>query len=109
MLSRLKAQAALLSLAAAAVVAPLASAPALAADWGVRDRYVERHVVRRPVTTRIVYRYSPPTRRVIVVDRPYHPRASLPRWRQPAFHVGWPPRRWHDRPRCWLPERHLCG
>jgi hypothetical protein len=26
--------------------------------------------------------------------------------------VVYPPRRrygrWHDRPRCWLPERHLC-
>jgi hypothetical protein len=108
MLTRLKARAALLSLAAAAVVAPLASAPALAADWGVRDRYVVSHVVRRPVTTRIVYRYSAPTRRVIVVERPYHPRTSAPRWRQPPFNVGWP-RHSHDRPRCWLPERHLCG
>ena len=95
---------------AACVLAPAITAPAQAADLTRRDVVLERHVVHRPVTTRIVYDYRPaPVRRVIVVERPYYPPAYGRRWhRDPWLDRGPPPRRWHDRSRCWLPERHLC-
>src|SRR5687768_10045311 len=86
---------------ASALAAPLAAVPAAAADWGLRDRFYERPVVRRPATaTRIVYSYrpAPVVRRVVVIERPYYERAYRPRWsRYPAYRVGWPHRRWHDR------------
>jgi hypothetical protein len=106
----LKAKLALFALAASAFASASAAAPVQAADWSRREVVVERQVVRRPVATRIVYDYRPaPVRRVIVVERPYHPPAYGRRWhRDPWFDRGPPPRRWHDRSRCWLPERHLC-
>jgi hypothetical protein len=66
---------------------------------GYRDVVVYRHVVQRPVV-----------RRVVIVERPYYPRVrySYGWHHRVGYRPGWRHRRWHDRPRCWLPERHLC-
>jgi hypothetical protein len=70
--------------------------------WGgYHDDVVYRRVVvvERPVI------YRP---RSVVVERPYYPRYRYG-WRERM--VYWPRLRygrWHDRPRCWLPERDLC-
>ncbi len=80
-------------------------------DDVVYERVVRRPVVRRVVVVErpVIYRPRPVVRRV-VVERPYYPRVSYSYgWRErvvyrPARRYG----RWHDRPRCWLPERDLC-
>ncbi len=82
---------------------------------GYRDVVYER-VVRRPVVRRVVIVERPivyrprPVVRTVVVQRPYYPRVSYSYgWRdrvvyRPGRHYAG----WRDRPRCWLPERHLC-
>ena len=80
------------------------------------DDVVYERVVRRPVVRRVVIVERPvvyrprPIVRTVVVERPYYPRVR--------YSYGWRERvvyrsarrygRWHDRPRCWLPERDLC-
>ncbi len=79
-----------------------------------RTVVVHRHVVRRPVVERVVYvhrpvvyRPRPVVRRVVVVHRPYRHRVhyGYGYGHRVGYRPGW---RHHDRPRCWLPERHLC-
>ena len=62
----------------------------------VVERTVVRRVVQPVVERRVVYR-PPIVRKVVVVQRPVVKRA----------HVVYRP--WHERRRCFLPERHLCG
>ncbi len=81
--------------------------------WGGYDRHVVvyRHVVHRPVARRVVYvRSRPIVRHVVIVERPYDPPVRYGyRWhRRIGDHPGWADHHWHDRPRCWLPERYLC-
>jgi hypothetical protein len=95
---------------AGVLAAVLSGSPAAAADWGRRNGWMDSGVVGWPAT-RILYEHrpAPVVRRVIVVHRSYYPRTQVRRWRSPPYHVGWPPRRPHERSRCWLPERYLCG
>src|SRR5688572_8721398 len=62
----------------------------------VLKRTVVHHVVQPVVERRIVYR-PPIVRKVIVVHKPVVRRAHF-------VH-----RPWHERRRCFLPERYLCG
>jgi hypothetical protein len=62
----------------------------------VLKRTVVHHVVQPVVERRIVYR-PPIVRKVIVVHKPVVRR---------AHYVHRP---WHERRRCFLPERYLCG
>lgn len=80
---------------------------------GYRHVVVERHVVRRPVVRRVVIVERPvvyrprPLVRTVVIRRPYYAAAPYGYREKVVYrrpHHG----RWHDRPRCWLPERHLC-
>jgi hypothetical protein len=90
-----------LALAGAILAGPLVTAAP--AEAGHRDRWgVERHVVvHRTIYDRpVAYRPRPAYRRVVIVERGFHPGRGYG-WRR--HHPGW-----HDRPRCWLPERHLC-
>jgi len=91
----------LAALSGAVLIALLSPGAAQAGHRHGWDEYrtvvVHRHIVHRPVVTRVV-----------VIERPY--RAHLHRshrWHR-HVHPRWPARRWHDRPRCWLPERYLC-
>jgi hypothetical protein len=87
-----------------------------------RTVVVERpYVVRPPVIRRTVIVERPIVRpvfahRTVVVERPVYVRRVVRRpvyWREARFiDRPWHGRRWHgrwhDRPRCWLPERYLC-
>ena len=109
--TRCKSKRLLLALSSALTLGSLAGAtPAYAGyrhGWGgYHDDVVHRRVVRRVVVVErpVIYRPRP----VVVVERPYYPRYRYG-WRERV--VYWPRRRygrWHDRPRCWLPERYLC-
>ncbi len=80
------------------------------------DDILYERVVRRPVVRRVVIVERPvvyrprPIVRTVVVERPYYPRVRYSYgWRERVvYQSGRPYGRWHDRPRCWLPERHLC-
>ncbi len=121
MIQRSKIKKMVLALAGAALAGVLGSAAP--AEAGHRYGYgyapsrtvvVHRHVVRRPVVERVVYvhrpvvyRPRPVVRRVVVVHRPYRHRVhyGYGYGHRVGYRPGW---RHHDRPRCWLPERHLC-
>jgi hypothetical protein len=62
----------------------------------ILKRTVVHRVVQPVVEHRIVYR-PPIVRKVIVIHKPVFSRAHFVR------------RPWHERRRCFLPERHLCG
>ncbi len=94
------------------------TAPAEAGHWdglgGYRHVVVHRDIVHRPVVHRVVYvqrpvfyHPGPRVRRVVIEHYPrWRPRYG---WHRPiVYRPGWPHRHWHDRPRCWLPERYLC-
>lgn len=109
-------------------VAGPAPAEASYRGWGpgYDQVVVHRHGVHRPVVRRVVhvhrpyYRPRPVVERVVYVDRPYYrprpvvrrvvhierPYYSRVRYSHGHGH-GWRHGGW-DRPRCWLPERHLC-
>ncbi len=130
MITRSKIKKIALALSGAVLAGTLAAAaPAEAghrAGWGAhRHVIVHRPVAYRPVVRRVVtvhrpavyrrvaYRpvvtvhrpvvYRPADRRVVVVERGFHPGHGHGWRRRVGHHPGW-----HDRPRCWLPERHLC-
>ena len=99
-------------LAAAVLGGAGAAAPAAAGDWWGRDRVVERHMYRPPVVREVVVVRRPVrvVRKVIVVERPSRWPSYSYGWGRPRWHDDYRPHRpWRDRPRCWLPERHLCG
>ena len=104
MTARSKLRNTLLVLSGAVLFGSLAQAgPAEAGHrdgWGGYGRHVvfHRHEIRRPVV-----------RRVVVVERPLYSRRHRGYgWRhRSGYRPGWH-RPWRDRPRCWLPERHLC-
>ena len=82
---------------------------------GYRDDFVYERVVRRPVVRRVVIVERPvvyrprPVVRTVIVQRPYYPRVSYSYgWRDRVVYRPRHRDRWHDRPRCWLPERYLC-
>lgn len=108
-----------LSLAGAALAGVVVQAAPAEAGYRHHGGYgdhvvVHRHVAHRPLVRRVVVVHRPalrrvaygapaygyrPHRRVVVIDRPYH---------RVGYRGGWRHHRWHDRPRCFLPERYLC-
>ncbi len=123
MIARSKIKTTLMALSGAIFLGAFAQAAPVQArhwdGWGGYDRHVvvHRHVVRRPVVRRVVYvdrpvfyRPRPVVRRVVIVERPYSPRVRYGYgWhRRIGYRPGWADYRWHDQPRCWLPERYLC-
>jgi len=121
----------LLAVSAAFLLSPFAFASSADARpwdrWGGgygRHVVVHRTIVHRPVVRRVVYGHRPVVyrpyrrvvRRVVFVERPYYRRARYAYgygygygWRhRVSYRPGWHYGGWRDRPRCWLPERHLC-
>ena len=106
------------ALSGALLIGSLAfAAPAAAGHWsgggGYRHVVVHRHIVHRPVFHRVVYVHRPVVRRVVrrvvVVERPFYAPVRYGWHHRIVYRPGWRHHwRWHDRPRCWLPERHLC-
>lgn len=84
--------------------------------WGGYDRHVvHRPVLHRPLVRRVIYvdrplayRPRPLVRRVVIVERPFYPRLRYGWRHRGGYGAGWHHRRWHNRPRCFLPERYLC-
>jgi len=107
MIARSKTKNAIIALSGAILLGAFTQiAPAQARHWDGWGGY-NRHVI---VHHHVVHRPRAVVRRVVIVERPYYARVhSRYGWRHHVGHrPGWAHHRWHDRPRCWLPERYLC-
>lgn len=65
-----------------------------------KPRRAVRVIVKRPYYYGPAYHYG--------WERPVYPRWKKAKWRHGHWRHGHGHHRHWDRPRCWLPERHLC-
>ncbi len=91
----------LAGLGAAAVASPEAArAGAISISFGHGGYYGYGY---RPI--HYGYYHRPYVRKVVIVHRPYYPAYYYrPYVRRIVYRYPW-----HERRRCWLPERYLCG